>query len=368
MPVTYNKVSNLICQEVAITTEKFWCMTDKYSIREYLFNTSASPFTFTPYFNQIITFTHSDFIGFTLSVRDNDALISVNENVSPPEISYIDITSNPATLYNIGTLPTGRTSNGGILYVRDTDRVILCTENASNRYFVSQYDISSGYIEVDYEITDCMSASSFSTIFEIASDSDNLYILTNNGDYFTIKYSNGVIAGPVSSILTGSTGSGQFESVIEPTSCVPYEFMPGTASNKIYAFWLGDTTPETNLILYSDDAFTIGITLYTQSTLSTPYVGHSSIIYGLDVYTLTSGVVGTSTPYGGPYPTPLCSLTNYDIINTLSTNVLVTIDDSFGDSQTISCPGDTTLNVCSCNLPITSAPVLIVTSGGSCPW
>ena len=368
MPVN-TKVSNIICQEVAISTNKFWCLVDNTTIDEYVFNPAISPFTFTPFYNQTFNTDSGETISSVISTLNDSTLISVNETTTPNKLCYVDLTSNPVYLDDIADIRSGWTASNGILYVKNYQKVILTITNGT-RYNICQYDLSTNLIDVEYDISECMSASSLSTIYESESDSSVLYILTSNGNTFGINYSDGAIEYKANNGFINYIGSGQFESDDEHvTDCVPYPFTAASAPNIIYGFWVGTTNPETEIILFSDQSFMTGLTLYTNYTLSTIY-GGTRIIYSLDEYTVSSGVIGPSTPWTGPYPTPIClsPVHNWDINNILSTNVLVTVTDAFSNSLTVTCPPYTTLNICSCTKPVCNVPISVTGSGGSCPW
>lgn len=131
---------------IAMTTTKLWAINTQ--IDEW--DITLAPFSAT--FNRNIAFPG----GFTTSsgiVAINDTtLIAVNDTPAPQKVVELDITGLTASLTNKFDLQTDRIAIGNPLYTVDGKLILINQNTVSNDYYLSQYDYSTGTLEVDFNI------------------------------------------------------------------------------------------------------------------------------------------------------------------------------------------------------------------------
>jgi hypothetical protein len=94
--------------------------------------------------------------GFTTSsgivAIDNTTLIAVNDTPSPQKVVELDITGLTAVSTNMFDLQTDRIAIGNFLYTIDGKLILINQDSVSSDYYLSQYDYSTGTLEVDFNM------------------------------------------------------------------------------------------------------------------------------------------------------------------------------------------------------------------------
>jgi hypothetical protein len=152
----------------AISDTKFWAINTQ--INEW--DVTLAPFSAT--FNRNISLPG----GFTTSsgivAIDNVTLIAVNDTPSPQKVVELDITTTTASLTNKFDLQADRAAIGNMLYTIDGKLILINQDTITSDYYLSQYDYSTGTLEVDFNME------SFAPIAIYYCDC-NIYLVTNLG-------------------------------------------------------------------------------------------------------------------------------------------------------------------------------------------
>jgi len=124
----------------------FWAINTQ--INEW--SLTQNPFSAT--FNRNIAFP----VGFTTSAGivsiNNTTLIAVNSTPSPQKVVELDITTLTASLTNKFDLQTDRIAIGNFLYTVDGKLILINQDTITSDYYLSQYDYSTGTLEVDFNM------------------------------------------------------------------------------------------------------------------------------------------------------------------------------------------------------------------------
>ena len=188
---------------IAMTIEKFWAINTQ--INEW--DITLAPFSAT--FNRNIAFPG----GFTTSsgvvAINNTTLIVVNDTPSPQKVVELDITGLTASLTNQFDLQTDRVAIGTMLYTIDGKLIIINQDTISSDYYLSQYDYSTGILEVDFNM------GSF-TASTIAYCDCNIYVTDSFGKISTV-----INTYPGYKLLTVSPPTGiTVTAATQPAGCI----------------------------------------------------------------------------------------------------------------------------------------------------
>ena len=158
---------------IAMTTNRFWSIdTD---IKEW--NIVLNPFAAT--FNRTITLPG----GFTTSsgivALNNTTLIGINDTPSQQEVTELDITTLTASATIKFTLLLNRVAYGNPLYVQTGQIIIINRDMTSSDYYISQYNYSTGTLELDINIGSVGGV----TLFECDCD---IYVTDASGNMYVI--------------------------------------------------------------------------------------------------------------------------------------------------------------------------------------
>lgn len=130
----------------AMTSNKFFAINTQ--IDEW--NVTLAPFSAT--FNRNIALPG----GFTTSsgivAINNTTLVAVNDTPAPQKVVELDITGLTASLTNQFDLQTDRVAIGNPLYTTGGKLILINQDTVSNDYYLSQYDYSTGTLEVDFNM------------------------------------------------------------------------------------------------------------------------------------------------------------------------------------------------------------------------
>jgi len=183
-------------------------MSRQDSILEW--NITLSPFN--AVFNRTISLPHN--IGPGLGAIDNTTLIAVNRDTTPDSVVTLDITTTSAVSTYEFDMIAGRGVSGDIL-LTTTNKVIVTNNDGTNQ-FVTQYDYSSGSVEVDIQISPTMSQP-----WGIFQSNSEIYLMngTSSNNVFHIDKNS-----PYNLTLTGDTGYSVFGASQVP-SCITTNFI-----------------------------------------------------------------------------------------------------------------------------------------------
>jgi hypothetical protein len=187
---------------IAMTATKLWAINTQ--INEW--DITTNPFTST--FARDVAFP----VGFTTAsgivAIDDLTLIGVDSSVAPQAVTELDITGLTATGTVAFTLQTDRIAIGNMLYTLSGKLLIINQDTVSSDYYLTQYNYSTGAIEVDSNLGTVAAQS----IFECDC---NIFIMDVTGDIYVVDKSAGYTLVP-----TISTGFAPL-SATQIGSCVP---------------------------------------------------------------------------------------------------------------------------------------------------
>jgi hypothetical protein len=131
---------------ITMTGNKLWAINTQ--INEW--DVILAPFSAT--FNRNIALPG----GFTTSsgivAINNTTLIAVNDTPSPQKVVELDITTLTASLTNKFDLQADRVAIGNPLYTIDGKLMLINQDTITSDYYLSQYDYSTGTLEVDFNM------------------------------------------------------------------------------------------------------------------------------------------------------------------------------------------------------------------------
>jgi hypothetical protein len=185
--------------DIAHTQNKLWGYAGT-TIKEY--DITLSPWSLT--FNRDIISPHP--LGSGLGSISNTKLLSSNSNTSPATVVELDITTNNATSTILFTLSSDRVVSGDLL-LTTTGKVLVTSVsyNPTFKTFLSQYDYSTGTLEVDVEITNFTPYP-----YGIFQSSGLLYITNVDGNVYNIPLNAPHTPVYVQTIQTGGGGYSVF--------------------------------------------------------------------------------------------------------------------------------------------------------------
>jgi hypothetical protein len=189
---------------IAMTVDKFWAINTQ--INEW--DITLSPFSST--FNRNISLPG----GFTTSSGivpiNNTTLIAVNDTPSPQKVVELDINTTTAALTNKFDLQADRTAIGNFLYTVGGKLILINQDTITSDYYLSQYDYSTGTLEVDFnmESFDAMVVFSCDNVIYLANSLGKVVVVVNTYPGYEL-----LTLFPPSGITTTS--------VAQVMSCVP---------------------------------------------------------------------------------------------------------------------------------------------------
>ena len=188
---------------IAMTIDFLWSIdTD---IKKW--NINLSPFSAT--FSGTIALPMGYIAGLGIVAKNNGILISTDTSVSPNDVTELDVTGGTAVSTVMFSLQTNRISTGNMLYTTDDKLIIINQDTTTFNYYVTQYNYSTGTIEVDLNIGSVAAKS----LYECNCD---IFITTTNGDLYII-----IKAAPYSLFYLGSNvGISNITSATQIATCV----------------------------------------------------------------------------------------------------------------------------------------------------
>jgi hypothetical protein len=162
---------------MAISSTKLWAINTQ--INEW--DVTLAPFSAT--FNRNIAFPG----GFTTSsgiiAIDNTTLIAVNDTPAPQKVVELDITTLTASVTNKFDLQTDRVAIGSFLYTTGGKLILINQDTISSDYYISQYDYSTGSLEID----DVISLPNEETPVTLNQCDCNIFITSSEGTVYTLN-------------------------------------------------------------------------------------------------------------------------------------------------------------------------------------
>jgi hypothetical protein len=168
---------------IAMTANYLWSVDTQFSQWDITLN----PFTAT--FNTTIPFPG----GFTTSsgivAIDNSTIVGIDDSVSPQNVVELAIDNPISPTFMTPTikfaLQTNRVAKGNPLYIQTGEIIIINQDSTTYTYYISQYNYSTGVLELDINIGSVEAASLYEcncTIFVTATNGD-LYMIVKAPPY-----------------------------------------------------------------------------------------------------------------------------------------------------------------------------------------
>lgn len=192
---------------IAMTANYLWSVDTQFSQWDITLN----PFTAT--FNTTIPFPG----GFTTSsgivAIDNSTIIAVDDSVSPQNVVELAIDNPISPTFMTPTikfaLQTDRVAIGNPLYAQTGEIIIINQDSTTYTYYISQYNYSTGVLELDINIGSVDAAS----LYECNCD---IFVTTTSGDLYMI-----IKVAPYALFYLGSNvGVSNITSATQVATCV----------------------------------------------------------------------------------------------------------------------------------------------------
>jgi hypothetical protein len=186
---------------IAMTINKFWSIDTDIQEWDIVLN------TFSATFNRTISLPG----GFTTSsgivALNSTTLIAVNNTPSPQEVVELDITTLTASATTMFTLQADRVAYSNPLYVQTGQLIIINKDTIYSDYYISQYNYSTGALELDINIGTIEGV----TLFECNCDIyitdafGNVYVIIKSYPYILLDLGYSLNLSPISSATQVAT-------------------------------------------------------------------------------------------------------------------------------------------------------------------
>ena len=186
---------------IAMTVNKFWSIDTTIEEWDIVLN------TFSATFNRTISLPG----GFTTSsgiVALNDTtLISIDDSTSPQEVVELDITTLSASVTTMFTLQADRVAYSNPLYVQTGQLIIINKDTIYSDYYISQYNYSTGALELDINIGTIEGVTLFECNCDIyVTDAfGNVYVIIKSFPYILLDLGYSLDLSPISSATQVAT-------------------------------------------------------------------------------------------------------------------------------------------------------------------
>jgi hypothetical protein len=192
---------------IAMTANYLWSVDTQFSQWDITLN----PFTAT--FNTTIPFPGTFTTSSGIVAIDNSTIIAIDDSVSPQDVVELAIDNPISPTFMIPTikfaLQTDRVAKGNPLYIQTGEIIIINQDSTTSTYYISQYDYSTGVLELDINIGSVDAAS----LYECNCD---IFVTTTNGDLYMI-----VKSLPYALFYLGSNvGVSNITSATQVASCI----------------------------------------------------------------------------------------------------------------------------------------------------
>ena len=176
---------------IALTSNKLWSLSSNIKEWDIILN----PFEATA--SRTITSPVGFGTASGIAAKDNLTLIAADNTVSPEEIVEIDITTTTSTMSTVITLQANRNAFSNPLYTTDGKLLIVNQDSVSSDYYLSQYDYSSGTLDVETN----MGSVDANVLFEC---NCVIWLMTASGDTYFVSPDSSYSLIPASNIGFGS--------------------------------------------------------------------------------------------------------------------------------------------------------------------
>jgi len=192
---------------IAMTANYLWSVDTQFSQWDITLN----PFTAT--FNTTIPFPGSFTTSSGIVAIDNSTIIAIDDSVSPQDVVELAIDNPISPTFMTPTikfsLQTDRVAKGNPLYVQTGEIIIINQDSNTYTYYISQYDYSTGVLELDINI----GAVDAVSLYECNCD---IFVTTTNGDLYMI-----VKSPPYALFYLGSNvGASNITSATQVATCI----------------------------------------------------------------------------------------------------------------------------------------------------
>jgi hypothetical protein len=192
---------------IAMTANYLWSVDTQFSQWDITLN------SFTATFNTIIPFPGSFTTSSGIVAIDNSTIVAIDDSVSPQNVVELVIDNPISPTFMTPTikfaLQTDRVAKGNPLYVQTGEIIIINQDSTTYTYYISQYNYSTGALELDINIGSVEAVS----LYECNCD---IFVTATNGDLYMI-----VKAPPYALFYLGSNvGVSNITSATQVASCV----------------------------------------------------------------------------------------------------------------------------------------------------
>jgi hypothetical protein len=158
---------------IAMTANYLWSINT--SIQQW--DIALSPFSAT--YNREISLPGGYTAGRGIVAKNDGILIAINNATSPKKVVELDITGTTAVSTIRFNLQANRTSTGNMLYTTDGKLIVINQNTITSDYYITQYNYTTGAVEVDLNIGSVAPTSLFECNCEIyiTNASGNLYVV-----------------------------------------------------------------------------------------------------------------------------------------------------------------------------------------------
>jgi hypothetical protein len=184
-------------------------------------------------------------VGFTTSsgivAIDDNTIIAIDDSVTPPNVVELEI-DNPISPMVITptiqfALQTDRVAIGNPLYIQTGELIIINQDATTYTYYISQYNYSTGVLELDINIGSVDAIA----LYECNCD---IFVTTTNGDLYMI-----INVAPYALFYLGSNvGISNITSATQVATCVVSSIIENTSTTTTTTTTIAPTTTTTTTI------------------------------------------------------------------------------------------------------------------------
>ena len=181
---------------IAMTANYLWSY-DTLIINRW--DITLSPFSATS--SGTINFPMGYTPGYGMVAKNDAILISTDTSVSPNTVNELDVTGGTAVATTIFSLQANRTSVGNMLYTTDGKLITLNQDGITSDYYITQYEYSTGLVEIDLNIGSVEATSIYECNCDIyvVDAFGNLYVVIKIYPYVLLNLGINVQLSPINS-------------------------------------------------------------------------------------------------------------------------------------------------------------------------
>jgi hypothetical protein len=192
---------------IAMTTNYLWSADVQFSQWDITLN------SFTATFNANIPFPGTFTTSSGIVAINDSTIIAIDDSVSPVNVVELEIDNPISPMLMTSTikfaLQTDRVAKGNPLYIQTGEIIIINQDTVTSTYYISQYNYSTGVLELDINIGSVDATSLYQCDCDI-------FVTTTNGDLYMI-----VKSPPYALFYLGSNvGISNITSATQVATCV----------------------------------------------------------------------------------------------------------------------------------------------------